>query len=1388
MLRMKRDKLYTVGKNVRASYGLDGSDGLYGKDLKLFAEGGEKGSTVKKVQRKVYDALSVPIHSVFGNPNAGSYGGGSFGGSGFSGKWPSQEYFYNEIYPADTLFVPVTETFNEAFANARKKGLKTFEFNGGTYGTELGGDANWKKAGDSRTRETVVPLEIPADTIRKRSSQPKEDVIHERRFGLNGSNGFYGTNGFNGGAGRIFEDGGDTRGGWFNLTKEQNPFSKMNVGSTVGALGPVVGQIGGGLISGGLQSGAGSVVSGVGSAVGSAVSTVNPLLGGIISAGSGLIGGLTNRAFGSKMNEGNINAIDTGNSMLRNAGTGLAGIENNDTLLSAWGDVDMGSSFSKSDVGKDGWFSNKASKKYKELKAQQAAARAFANHGLTLGVQGADASLDDAVLGNFAAFGGGLGMAMASPYTQQEELGEMPAVEYGAMMDWLDSRRKKTAGDDKAGKTVLPTFNYGLGGVVQTHGGDFSTGLVRIDAGGSHEANPHGGVQMGVDGQGVPNLVEEGERIFNDYVYSKRILADGGTLEKFHLSKKRKISFADLAELLEKESAERPNDPISLSGLKAQMAQLAEEQERQKREMEARRAEEAFEALSDEEKIALATQYTQQREATPEGMIPGGEAPGAMGAEEDISLMQQSEQPVMACGGKVNRYDGGGAMYKGKKLPVQGAFQPDSSYAKELEKAGFNNYEIDDIILGSGRSSMTYKPRTKAFKNRSAYRMVNGKPAPLYTEAEVRDELKQIFSGKGNDNSASTREQRAYGAARNVGRAAIDRLAAGIISGNTAPARATAPVQAAVPQINTPVWGATYAWDNVAPTVPAAAPKVPDEVVVPEETVVEPAVVEAAPERVVTPEEAPFAATPAAPVARAAQRRAGAAPATNVRNVGTWKDENENHWDVFTRPGLEKYLENLEARIAKAPDDATKDLIRRSAMNELNSLQQSYYSHVLPGAGATRYDYSDDIRNHQQLFDDLYGNTGFYRIDDNGNVKNLIADAINLPQGAATSDKPDNWVDGYNGRRTSIRNFGSTEYGDEKYYQGLVDRFKSLGLTYAPNDNWKYGENGANRLYGLSLPEADAAAQEPQVWDSAQGAFVTRSGGEPEYNVGNLWGAPWAKGANGTSGGADKSDGSDGSSGLNGDNRGSDGDSDGDWEVTPNYRAEWPMYAGLFGPAVGLGMQALGIGKPDSRSFDAVLEGYDNAGVRLADYQPIGNYLTYRPMDIWAEQNRLNANSRATDRAIANSGGTQGSRMAGLLASGYNDQVASGELYRKGLEYNDALRERVATFNRDTDKFNADAYNRTSLQNSEALNRARQFRAQLGMQAAGQKADADAGWYNGIYGNVSGLFKGISDLGRQNAQHNMIAEMAANGIFGPMSPSTAVGRKGKYLNFKKKQR
>lgn len=116
------------------------------------------------------------------------------------------------------------------------------------------------------------------------------------------------------------------------------------------------------------------------------------------------------------------------------------------------------------------------------------------------------------------------------------------------------------------------------GGPVSTRN-DFSNGVTKVENGGTHEQNPMEGVPMGIAPDGLPNLVEEGEVIFNDYVFSNRLKPKKKDLEKMNLKKYKNRTFAQIAKNLQKESEERPNDPISKNGLEDNMAKLTALQE-----------------------------------------------------------------------------------------------------------------------------------------------------------------------------------------------------------------------------------------------------------------------------------------------------------------------------------------------------------------------------------------------------------------------------------------------------------------------------------------------------------------------------------------------------------------------------------------------------------------------------------------------------------------------------------------------------------------------------------------------------------------------------------------------------------------------------------------
>lgn len=527
----------------------------------------------------------------------------------------------------------------------------------------------------------------------------------------------------------------------------------MLKGGLASGIGSAVGNIAGGAIGGGLESGAGSAISNIGGTIGSAVSAVNPVLGGIISAGSGIIGGLTNRMFGSKLNKEKIAEVGGSNKAIN---TVMVDSSSADSVMDQWANQDFGKDFTKSDIGKDGWFSNKAKKKYRELKKQQDIARNRALTSYENAADAADTQSDLNAMASFAAFGGPLGIwggygsgaigyelakenlgikalnaankgrltslpnSFESPelntfakggkiHIKPSKRGTFTAaakrhgksvqsfasqvlankedyspamvkkanfarnaskwkhadggpLKKGKYEDWyktvpadrndttsynlkrayelapydeLEAWRTSSIKDLEEGKNHLrsvylnpntgvyefmksknhPTLHFetdwynsndpeavkfrkdydldmsgdyykyvpkkkAFGGDLNTHGADFANGQIIVGNGGTHEENPMEGVPMGMDAEGNPNLVEQGEVIFNDYVFSNRLFADGGLLESFNLPKSYDgYSFAAIAEKLGDESKERPNDPISKRGLLSSMSRLQQAQE-----------------------------------------------------------------------------------------------------------------------------------------------------------------------------------------------------------------------------------------------------------------------------------------------------------------------------------------------------------------------------------------------------------------------------------------------------------------------------------------------------------------------------------------------------------------------------------------------------------------------------------------------------------------------------------------------------------------------------------------------------------------------------------------------------------------------------------------
>lgn len=390
----------------------------------------------------------------------------------------------------------------------------------------------------------------------------------------------------------------------------KNTFSGQNLTDiakgSLGAVGSLVGQVGGNLIGGGLQSGAGSAISTIGGTVGSAISTVNPLLGGIVSVGSGLIGGLTNRMFGSKLNQENINNVKGNISSTANTSFGGS----SDDLMNQLSESSMIGNINRKDIGKDGWFSNKAKKLTNQLReqAEAANARLYTNFNQAANVTNENQFLQS--MYNVEAFGGPL-FKDGGIMIKKENRGKFTESANRANMGVQEYARHILANKEDYSPTLIKRANFArnfggrkaFGGDLNTYGGTYNGGLEYIDNGGTHEQNPFSGVPMGTDRNGTPNLVEEGETIWNDYVFSNRLKVPETLTKKYKLNKD--ITFAEASKKLGKEIEETPNDPISKRTFNSFMQDLQQSQEEVKAKKELAKAKRQLNKLSPQEQLAI---------------------------------------------------------------------------------------------------------------------------------------------------------------------------------------------------------------------------------------------------------------------------------------------------------------------------------------------------------------------------------------------------------------------------------------------------------------------------------------------------------------------------------------------------------------------------------------------------------------------------------------------------------------------------------------------------------------------------------------------------------------------------------------------------------------
>lgn len=557
--------------------------------------------------------------------------------------------------------------------------------------------------------------------------------------------------------------------------------------ATLGALNVAAG-IGGSVakhyISDGLQTNTGDTIANVGNVAGGVITAVGgpyAWVGPIVTAAGNVIGGVVNAGWGHK-------TYGTGNAknyLNQTSGFSLKNVSND-----ALGQIASNLPISSRVTYKDGWFTNKGKNQANSWNNRLRERENYLMDTISNAANNNQVNQMQNLLANYSAYGGpidtitgndmgAIEYGLMSDYLTTKNKQALikdknttsnifaNTFDDGGIMIKSSHQGRLTELKKRTGKTEEELYNDGnsahkkmvvfarnarkwnkhsmggelfpkndtlfaLGGTLQSNGTNWGK-LTEVNAGGLHETNPNEGVQMGVDNEGIPNLVEEGEVVYNDFVYSRRLKCPENIRKALGVKGKKDLSFADVAKKLSEENKERPNDPISEAGLNVMMEKLADAQETLKQELQAEKARAEFESLSPEEQQAIMQQRAAQQQAmqeqmaqqqgqqqtqqqvpqqqsSPEEIAMAQQAQAQGISPEELAAQQQMQQQMMRQQSNINAFGGklyphGGAMdnfYKAMGFVTKGDYDRWAQKYGIADDAFTNGFDVN-VLNGNAK-------------------------------------------------------------------------------------------------------------------------------------------------------------------------------------------------------------------------------------------------------------------------------------------------------------------------------------------------------------------------------------------------------------------------------------------------------------------------------------------------------------------------------------------------------------------------------------------------------------------------------------------------------------------------------------------------------------
>ena len=223
----------------------------------------------------------------------------------------------------------------------------------------------------------------------------------------------------------------------------------------------------------------------------------------------------------------------------------------------------------------------KAKRKARRINKQIDRANQFAVNNLINRADMIDIEQDLDVMGNYSAYGGPLNLyrsgggikidpSKRGTFRAQASRMGMGVQEAARKILSAPKGRYSAAMRKKANFARNFAHKHGYGGYLF-----YPDEFTEFNTGGTHEESPLGGIPQGMDNEGTPNLVEEGESRYKDYIFSNRLYLDKDMLKSagLPLSLDGK-TFSQAAKFIAREPSENPFDPISRRSLKDGMTKL----------------------------------------------------------------------------------------------------------------------------------------------------------------------------------------------------------------------------------------------------------------------------------------------------------------------------------------------------------------------------------------------------------------------------------------------------------------------------------------------------------------------------------------------------------------------------------------------------------------------------------------------------------------------------------------------------------------------------------------------------------------------------------------------------------------------------------------------